>query len=96
MIDLHTHSTVSDGSDHPAQVAELAAAAGCRAFALTDHDRLDGIPEARRRAAELGVEVVPGCEISCEWEGGTFHLLTYFVEQGSDPLASAGGPAGRP
>ena len=88
MIDLHTHSTVSDGSDHPGQVAELAAAAGCRAFALTDHDRLDGIPEARQRAGELGVEVVPGCEISCEWEGGTFHLLTYFVEQGSDPLAS--------
>ena len=88
MIDLHTHSTVSDGSDHPGEVAELAAAAGCRAFALTDHDRFDGIPEARKRAAELGIEVVPGCEISCEWEGGTFHLLTYFVEQGSDPLAS--------
>ena len=88
MIDLHTHSTVSDGSDRPGELAELAAAAGCRAFALTDHDRLDGIPEARARAAGLGVEVVPGCEISCEWEGGTFHLLTYFVEEGSDPLAS--------
>ncbi|MHB1446325.1 MAG: PHP domain-containing protein [Acidimicrobiales bacterium] len=88
MIDLHTHSTISDGSDDPHHLAELAAAAGCRAFALTDHDRLDGIPEARRRAAELGIEVVPGCEISCEWTSGTFHLLTYFVEAGSDPLAS--------
>ena len=88
MIDLHTHSTVSDGSDDPHRIAELAAAAGCRAFALTDHDRLDGIPEARRRAAELGIEVVPGCEISCEWAPGTFHLLTYFIEAGSDPLAS--------
>ncbi|HUZ42949.1 MAG TPA: PHP domain-containing protein [Acidimicrobiales bacterium] len=88
MIDLHTHSTISDGSDDPDRLAELAAAAGCRAFALTDHDRLDGIPEARRRASELGVELIPGCEISCEWTSGTFHLLTYFVEAGSDPLAS--------
>jgi 3',5'-nucleoside bisphosphate phosphatase len=88
VIDLHTHSTVSDGSDRPGEVAELAAAAGCSAFALTDHDRLDGLAEARQSAARLGVEVVAGCEISCEWEGGTFHLLTYFVEEGSDPLAS--------
>lgn len=87
VIDLHTHSTVSDGSDAPARVAELAAAAGCRAFALTDHDRLDGIPEARERADALGVRLVPGCEISCEWGFGTFHLLTYFVEAASQPLA---------
>lgn len=87
MIDLHTHSTVSDGSDAPGRVAELAAEAGCSAFALTDHDRLDGIPEARARAGQLGVEVVPGCEISCVWDAGTFHLLTYFVEADSQPLA---------
>ncbi|HEV2369045.1 MAG TPA: PHP domain-containing protein [Acidimicrobiales bacterium] len=83
MIDLHTHSTCSDGSDTPARVAELAAAAGCSAFALTDHDRLDGQDEAGRRAAELGVRLVPGCEISCEWDGGTFHLLVYFVPAGA-------------
>ena len=83
MIDLHTHSTCSDGSDRPARVAELAAAAGCSAFALTDHDRLDGQVEAGRRARELGVRLVPGCEISCEWDGGTFHMLVYFVESGA-------------
>ena len=83
MIDLHTHSTRSDGSDSPSQVAELAAAAGCAAFSLTDHDRLDGLSEAGRRANELGVRLVPGCEISCEWDGGTFHLLVYFVDPGS-------------
>lgn len=82
MIDLHTHSNVSDGSDTPAQVAELAAEAGCTAFALTDHDRLDGLAEAARRAHDLGVALVPGCEISCEWPA-TFHLLVYFVEPGA-------------
>ena len=82
MIDLHTHSTVSDGSDAPARVAELAAAAGCTAFALTDHDRLDGLGEAGRRATELGIALIAGCEISCEWPA-TFHLLVYFVEAGA-------------
>ena len=86
MIDLHTHSTVSDGSDAPARIPELAAAAGCTAVALTDHDRLDGIEEARASAAGVGVELVPGCEISCEVGAGTMHLLVYFVEPGEGPL----------
>lgn len=85
MIDLHTHSNVSDGSDSPARVAELAAEAGCSAFALTDHDRLDGLDQAGRRASELGVALVAGCEISCEWPA-TFHLLVYFVEDPDGPL----------
>jgi predicted metal-dependent phosphoesterase TrpH len=93
VIDLHTHSTVSDGSDSPARVAELAAAAGCTAFALTDHDRLDGVEEARARGRELGVEVVTGCELSCSitpfghgaGTGGTIHMLAYFVD-GDGPL----------
>ncbi|HZD65946.1 MAG TPA: PHP domain-containing protein [Acidimicrobiales bacterium] len=86
MIDLHTHSTVSDGSDPPAGVVRLAAAAGCRAVALTDHDRLDGLAEARAEAAHHGVELVPGCELSCAWSPGTLHLLVYFVETGEGPL----------
>lgn len=86
MIDLHTHSSISDGTDAPARVAELAAAAGCRAFALTDHDRLDGLAEAGAAAAQLGVELVPGCELSCEWSPGTMHVLVYFVEPGEGPL----------
>jgi predicted metal-dependent phosphoesterase TrpH len=85
MIDLHTHSTVSDGSDAPERIPELAAAAGCAAVALTDHDRLDGVPAAAARAAEVGVELVPGCEISCE-HPGTMHVLVYFVEPGEGPL----------
>lgn len=86
MIDLHTHSTVSDGSDRPERIPELAAAAGCTAVALTDHDRLDGLARAQARAAELGVELVPGCEISCESSPGTMHLLVYFIEAGDGAL----------
>jgi predicted metal-dependent phosphoesterase TrpH len=85
MIDLHTHSTVSDGTDSPAAIAELAAAAGCSAVALTDHDRLDGIAAAAARAEQVGVRLVPGCEISCE-HPGTLHLLVYFVAPGEGPL----------
>jgi predicted metal-dependent phosphoesterase TrpH len=83
MIDLHTHSTISDGSEPPAQVVRLAAAAGLRAVALTDHDRLDGLAEAGAEAARLGVELVPGCELSCRSPGETgtaassAHVLLY-------------------
>jgi predicted metal-dependent phosphoesterase TrpH len=87
VIDLHTHSTVSDGSDDPGRVVELAVEAGCSALALTDHDSLAGIGPARRRAAELGITFVPGCEVSCRPVGpGGMHVLVYFVEQDGGPL----------
>jgi predicted metal-dependent phosphoesterase TrpH len=86
MIDLHTHSTVSDGSDAPGRIAELGAAAGCTTIALTDHDRLDGVSVAAARAAELGIGFVPGCELSCEVPKGTMHVLVYWLEPGSGPL----------
>jgi len=88
VIDLHLHSTCSDGSETPERVVELAAQAGCTAMALTDHDGLDGVPEARSRAASLGLAFVPGCEISCAFEPGTMHALAYFVEPGEGPLQS--------
>jgi len=90
VIDLHTHSTVSDGSDAPERIPALAAEAGCSAVALTDHDRLDGIPDALAAADALGIELVPGCELSCEvsgtWGSGTMHVLVYFLEPGEGPL----------
>jgi len=86
VIDLHTHSTTSDGSDPPERIAELAAANGCTTFALTDHDRLDGLEAAGKRAAELGVGFVPGCEISCAVPKGAMHVLLYFVEPDGGPL----------
>lgn len=86
MLDLHTHSTVSDGSDPPERVVELARAAGCSAVALTDHDRLDGVDAAVAAGASSGVEVVPGCELSCSVAVGTMHVLVYFAAFGT-PLA---------
>ncbi len=87
MIDLHTHSDVSDGSDPPERIPELAVEAGCSAVALTDHDSLAGIGPARRRAGELGITFVPGCEISCRSAGsGGMHVLVYFVDDDASPL----------
>ncbi|MDA8296075.1 MAG: PHP domain-containing protein [Actinomycetota bacterium] len=86
MIDLHTHSTCSDGSESPASVVEHAVASGCSAVALTDHDNLDGLAEARAKARTLGVRLVPGCEVSCSTPSGTMHLLCYFIEEGDGPL----------
>ena len=82
MIDLHSHSTFSDGSETPERVVELAAAAGCTALALTDHDGTEGVARAAVRAGELGIDLVPGCEVSCV-STGTLHMLCYFV--GEDP-----------
>lgn len=88
MIDLHTHSTVSDGSETPERVVELAAEVGCSALSLTDHDSLEGLPAARARAAQLGLRLVPGCEISCLPSplGGGVHVLVYFVDDSDSPL----------
>ncbi len=86
MIDLHTHSTCSDGTDPPERIPELAAAAGCSAVALTDHDTLAGVEPARRRAADVGVHLVPGCEVSCSFMGTSAHVLVYFVEPGDGPF----------
>jgi predicted metal-dependent phosphoesterase TrpH len=85
VIDLHTHSTVSDGSDTPEEVVALAANAGVSALALTDHDRQDGIAAARKKASEVGIELIAGTEISCN-HSGTMHMLVYFLEPGEGPL----------
>lgn len=84
-VDLHLHSTASDGTDPPARIVELAIEAGLRAIALTDHDNLDGIGEARR-AAGSDLEVVSGTELSVDWDGNAVHLLVYFLEPEPGPL----------
>lgn len=85
-VDLHTHSDVSDGSEPPERIAELAAAARLTAVALTDHDTLDGIPRARTRAEQLGIRLIPGIELSCEWRQGGCHLVVLWLEPGPGPL----------
>jgi 3',5'-nucleoside bisphosphate phosphatase len=89
VIDLHSHSTMSDGTDTPGRVVELADAAGLSALALTDHDTLDHVPEARAAADVRRLRLVPGCEISCELAGrapGSMHLLVFFVDDGAGEL----------
>ncbi len=85
-VDLHLHSTASDGGDSPADVVRKAAIAGLTTIALTDHDNLDGIPEARETAAEVGIDLIAGSELSVEWPHGAMHLLVYFLEPGDGPL----------
>lgn len=80
---------MSDGTDPPARVVALAADAGLHALALTDHDTLEHVPEARAAAADHGVRLVPGCEISCEVGArapGSMHLLVFFVDNEPGPL----------
>ena len=84
-IDLHSHSTASDGSLPPTQVAALAALTGLKAWALTDHDNVDGLAEADKAAQQLGVEFVPGVELSAEYpRPGSMHMLGYFVDYNDD------------
>jgi predicted metal-dependent phosphoesterase TrpH len=75
MIDLHTHSTESDGSCTPERLVMLAAERGLSAIALTDHDTLSGIEAASRRARETGIRFIPGIEIQIDADRGEFHLL---------------------
>ena len=86
MIDLHVHSTASDGSESPADVVRLAAAVGLKAIALTDHDTQAGIAEARAEAARTGIELIAGTELSVEWAQGAMHMVVLFLEPGPGPL----------
>jgi predicted metal-dependent phosphoesterase TrpH len=86
VIDLHAHSTASDGSDSPAALMALAARQELSAVALTDHDTVEGLAEARAAADEVGVRLVQGCELSCEVGSATMHLLVYFLSDGPGPL----------
>ena len=86
-IDLHTHSAVSDGTDPPAGLIRAAAKAGLDVVALTDHDTVAGWTEAGRAADELGIELVPGIEISTKLYGAGIHLLGYWFDPDHEPLA---------
>jgi len=85
-VDLHTHSRISDGSDPPERIVELAAERRLTAVALMDHDSLAGIPAARAAADRLGIPLIPGTELSVVWPTGTMHMLAYFLEPGPGPL----------
>ena len=85
--DLHLHSTHSDGLLAPSVVMEMAADAGLSVVALTDHDSLAGLPEARSAATARGLELIPGVEISTrDLRGGERHLLAYGIDPDHEPL----------
>lgn len=79
-IDLHLHTTHSDGSQTPAEVVKLAHEAGVSALAITDHDITTGLPEAIATGQELGIEIIPGIEISSRHGTSELHVLGYFIK----------------
>ena len=87
-IDLHTHSTASDGTLRPAELMRAAKAAGLVAIALTDHDTGNGLKEAAEEAERLGgLQFVPGIEISADFPApGTLHILGHFIDPDSPGL----------
>ncbi|AIA05767.1 phosphoesterase [Streptomyces noursei ZPM] len=85
-IDLHTHSTASDGTDTPAELVRHAAAAGLDVVALTDHDTVRGHAEARAALPE-GLTLVTGAELSCRLDGVSLHMLAYLFDPDEPELA---------
>ena len=86
MIDLHLHTTASDGTASPAQTVQTARELGLTAIAVTDHDTVSGVNEALAHGAALGVEVVPGVEVSSDYRDNNIHVLGYFVDPTSPAL----------
>jgi predicted metal-dependent phosphoesterase TrpH len=86
--DLHVHTTHSDGVLTPGDVVRAAATVGLSALAITDHDTLSALPSAGIEAERLGIELVPGVELSAEAEGREVHILAYFVRP-DDPALNA-------
>lgn len=87
-IDLHTHSTRSDGTTTPSDTVALAAAAGLGGIALTDHDTTEGWDEAAAACHDHGLRFVPGVELSTELQGRSVHMLGYFVDPSYQPLVA--------
>lgn len=85
-VDLHCHSSVSDGVMTPSEVAARAKANGVDVWALTDHDEIGGVAEARSAARDLGLNYVTGVEISASWAGHTLHIVGLHVDETNESL----------
>ena len=97
MIDLHSHTTKSDGSLTPAQLVDLAASKGITYLAVTDHDTIDGISEAMERAAEINSdaasdlrapEIIPGIEFSTDWDGRDVHVVGLGIDHKNEEFVA--------
>ena len=80
MIELHCHSNASDGSLTPTELVELAHQSNITDLALTDHDSISGIDEAKAAAEPLGMNIIPGTELSCEFDKGELHIVGLFID----------------
>ena len=80
MVDLHVHSTRSDGTLTPTELVDYAIEKGLTAFALTDHDSIDGLDEAIAYAKRLALEVIPGIEFSTEYQGRDIHIVGLYID----------------
>jgi len=87
-VDLHTHSAASDGEMPPGEVVRLAERKRLAAVALTDHDTVDGLAEARRAADALAIRFIAGVEISAQFVGGMMHIVGLGIDPASRPLAA--------
>lgn len=88
-VDLHIHTVVSDGLHTPTEIVGMARELGLQTISITDHDAIDGIPEAMDAASGTDLEVIPGVEISVDAEGVEVHMLGYFVDHTSQDLVRA-------
>ncbi len=79
-VDLHLHTTASDGTMSPSELVRHARLKGLQAIAITDHDTIEGLDEGLIEAERIGIELIPGVEISVEYSSGSMHLLGYFID----------------
>jgi predicted metal-dependent phosphoesterase TrpH len=86
LVDLHAHSICSDGTQTPAELVQEAKRRGLAYLSLTDHDTVEGLPEAIAEGDRLGVTIVPGVELSAERNGKEAHMLGYFVDDQNEDL----------
>lgn len=85
-VDMHLHSTHSDGSDTPSELMALAAKSGCQYVALTDHDTVSGVAEAQDAATDYGLTLLRGLEVSVPRPFGTLHVLVYLGDRGGSEI----------
>ncbi len=86
--DLHCHSLASDGTASPAEVARIMKAADSAAFAMTDHETVWGNKEAQKEALKLGINFIPGVEMSCDFAGAELHIVGLFIEPDCSALTN--------
>lgn len=78
-VDLHTHSTFSDGTCSPSELVNKAVSCGLQAIALTDHDTVEGIPDFLKAAKDMAIEAIPGTELSVGFRDRDIHIVDYLL-----------------